>query len=64
MMKVKTLVARGDTSGYYLTRWDTAVPVTVIADTKDEAEQKAKDFMGDPGFGRYWSVSIKSVEEV
>ena len=59
-----TQVVSSDPTGYYMTRWDNAHPVIVVASTRYEAIKKVKDMMGDPPFNRAWAVSIDSVEEL
>ncbi|AUV61618.1 hypothetical protein PP502_gp53 [Gordonia phage Beenie] len=53
--------ARADRSGYYYTRWDQSVPITVVAATKQAAINAADAALGDPGSGRFWTFQTKSV---
>lgn len=46
-----------DPYGYYYPRWDKAQDISVLANTRDEATQKACEMLGDhPRFGnaQYW----------
>lgn len=56
--------ASADRSGYYHTRWDKALPMTILATTHDEALSKAEALSGEPDSGRYWTYLTDSVEEV
>lgn len=60
-----------DPEGYYVTRWDLAEAVSVIASTKTEATQKACEILGThPQFGSWrtpnsgWGIKWDSIEEV
>lgn len=64
LFRYKTRVASTDPSGYYHTRWDKAVPVTVLANDADEAASKAKEAMGKADGGRQWAVSVDSADEI
>lgn len=57
-------VASYDPDGYYFTKWQEAVPVSVFAADADEAREKAKASMGKPPSGRAWTASLDSVSEV
>ena len=48
---------------YYVTRWDRAVPVEVVAKTKQEAIDKADTMLGSAGRGRYWLFRVDSVRD-
>ena len=56
--------ASADRSGFCHTRWDKALPMTVLAATQDEAISKAEAASGEPDRGRYWTYITDSVEEV
>lgn len=49
---------------YYVTRWDSAIPVSVIADSKTEATAMIWPLMGESPNGRYWTAQLQSVEPV
>lgn len=53
-----------DREGYYHTRWDRAKPVSVIAATEKEAEQKVWALSGEAPRGRYWTIILDKVEEL
>lgn len=53
-----------DPDGYYFTKWQEAVPVSVYAADAYEAIEKAKASMGKPPSGRAWTTSLESVSEV
>lgn len=55
-----------DKSGYYYTRWDRAIPLTVIADNRSEAFKKCWALLGDSrrGSGWTWTAHIDSIKEV
>ena len=55
-------VDRPDDS-YYVTRWDRAVPVEVVAATKQDAIKKADMMLGPAGRGRYWVFHVDSVRD-
>lgn len=57
-------VAAADRAGYYMTRWDQATPVTVLAETRDKALAKAKTVMGSPPAGRFWAIDVRDISEV
>jgi hypothetical protein len=60
-----------DPTGYYYERWDRAMPISVLAETKTEASQKAFAMLGVHGrFGSYggkagsgWAVIWDSMDE-
>ena len=56
--------AIADREGYYVTRWDKAVPVQVIAGTEKEALQKVWDLSGEAPRGRCWTAKLDKVEEL
>lgn len=58
----KFKVAEADRTGYFHTRWDQAVPVSVVAENKPEALEGVWAIMGDARNGRYWTASLQSVE--
>lgn len=58
----KFKVAEADRHGYYVTRWDRATPVSVIADSKPDALEKVWALMGEARSGRYWTADLQSVE--
>jgi hypothetical protein len=66
MFKFNMLVVEKDSQGYYHTRWDCALPVSVYAATLDEAAEKVKNALGKPLSDKYdkWIVKLQSVEEV
>ncbi len=55
--------AQADIEGYYYTRWDTATPIEVKAETKQEAIDKAVKILGPPRSGRYWTFEIDKIIE-
>ena len=57
-------VASADKEGYYYTRWDQAYPITLTAENKQEAVNKAVAAMGEPRSGRYWTVVTDKIREV
>ena len=57
-----TRVIAADPTGYYYPRWDRALPVQVVARTRDEAWDKAAAVMGRPPSGQEWRVRVESVE--
>ncbi|WP_345543470.1 hypothetical protein [Microbacterium jejuense] len=52
------------TDPYYVTRWDRATPVEVVAATKQEAINKADATLGSAGAHRYWVFRVDSVRDV
>ena len=64
LFRFNTLVAESDPTGYYITRWDTALPVSVNAHNRDEAFEKVETMMGEPTPYRVWDVRIESAEEI
>ena len=64
LFRFNTQVAESDSTGYYFTRWDRALPVTVIAHSRDEAFKKVRTMMGEPTRHDAWAVRIESAEEV
>lgn len=56
--------AQRDLSGYAYTRWDQATPITVRAETKQEAINKAGKVMGDARSGYDWVFSIEDIREI
>ncbi len=51
-----------DSSGYYYTRWDQAIPMTVRAENKASAWEKARTVLGEPAQGSIWALRILSIE--
>ena len=66
MFKFNMLVVEKDSQGYYHTRLDSALPVSVYAATLDEAVEKVENMLGKPLGDKYdkWLVKSQSVEEV
>lgn len=64
LFRFNTQVAESDPTGYYMTRWDRALSVSVIAHNCDEAFAKVKTMMGDPAPHSSWAVRIDSAEEI
>jgi len=64
LFRFNTRVVECDTTGYYMTRWDRAQPVTVVAHTRDEAFEKVRAMMGEPSRHDAWAVRIDSAEEI
>jgi hypothetical protein len=52
------------TDSYYVTRWDRAVPVEVVAATKQEAINRADAMLGSAGSHRYWVFRVDKVRDV
>lgn len=55
-----------DSKGYYVTRWDRAINITVTAETREEATNKALSVLGKPRYhtGDRWVFHIDSINEV
>lgn len=53
-----------DPTGYAMTRWDLATPVSVLASTKAEAAQKVWAMLGEPPRGRSWALRWSRISEV
>lgn len=53
------LAVEKDNEGYYVTRWDRAIPVEVEAETRAEAFKKLWAILGDAPRGRGWSWTAK-----
>lgn len=55
-----------DPSGYYFVRWDQAETLTVRAETRAKAIEKAKVVLGDVGYryGWPWVFVVDSIKEV
>lgn len=62
-MKTNRPLFRFDTR-VYVTHWDRAHPVTVVAHTRDEAVKKVREMMGKPASHDSWAVRIVSAEEI
>lgn len=56
-------VQRRDNS-YHETDWDKAIPVTVVAATKQEAIDKAGGALGEAGSNRHWVFRVASVKDM
>ena len=48
MLEFNMRAVESDPSGYYITRWDRAVPLAIKADNKDEAIKKSMAALGNP----------------
>ena len=59
---MRWLSSRGDS--YYVDHWNEAVPVEVIAGTKEEAKHKALAMLGKPSDYRVWKCTIDRIEEI
>ena len=64
MFRFNIRVVESDPTRYYITRWDKALPVSVIAPSRDVAFKKAKEMMGSPPRHGAWAVQIDSAEEI
>ena len=64
LFRFHTKVVESDPTGYYITRWDRALPVSVIAHNRDEAFEKVETMMGDPAPHSEWAVRIESAKEI
>lgn len=64
LFRFNTRVVESDPTGYYITRWDKALPVSVIAHNRDEAFEKIETMMDEPTPHRSWAVRIDSAEEI
>lgn len=64
LFRFNTQVAESDPTGYYITRWDRALAVSVIAHSRNEAFKKVRAMMGDPAPQRSWAVRIESAVEI
>lgn len=54
-----------ETDGQSLTRWDQATPVTVRAETKQDAIAKAAKVLGNPlRSGYWWTFIVDDIREV
>ena len=49
---------------YYMTRWGRSRPVTVVAETEQEAINRADALLGDPGGHSHWVFRTVNVREV
>lgn len=63
MFAFKMRVVDRDNDPYYVTRWDRAVPVEVVAATKQEAINKVDAMLGPAPRGRYWVYKVDSVRD-
>lgn len=57
----KMRAARADREGYYVTRWDLAQPISVVAETQQAAVNEAARILGDAGGGRYWTFKVDKI---
>lgn len=64
LFRFNARVVESDPTGYYMTRWDRAQSVSVIAHNNDEAFKKVRSLMGDPTRHSAWAVKIDSAEEI
>lgn len=64
LFRFNSRVAESDTTGYYVTHWDSAMHVSVIAHERDESIKKVKAMMGTPRDFMDWAVRIDSAEEI
>ena len=55
-------VSRPD-DAYYITRWDRAKEIEVVARSKPEALNKAEAALGDPGRGDHWVYQTLSIRD-
>lgn len=56
--------AEADREGYYVTRWDRATPMTVLAPDQPAAVSKATAFSGPAKTGKYWTFIVDRIEEM
>lgn len=49
---------------YYITRWDRATPITVVAANREAAYEKVWTVMGVAPRGAHWTARIKRVRDV
>jgi len=62
MATYKLLATGRDSTGYYYTRWDRAIPISVKAETEAEALEKAKKALGTPpGVSDSWTFRVKEI---
>lgn len=64
LFRFNARAVESDPTGYYMTRWDRAQPVTVVAHTRDEAFKKVRAMMGKAARHDVWAVRIDSAEEI
>ena len=64
LFKFTMEAAQKDPSGYYVTRWDLAQKLTVIAANRDEAVQKAASALGKSDRNWPWVFSFQSIDEI
>lgn len=57
-------VTSKDLTGYYYTRWDQAMPLTVRASNKAAALAKIAVVLGEPPSGYAWTAIIDRIESV
>lgn len=55
-------VSRPDDS-YYVTRWDKAIPLSVLAGNQKEADQKAFAMLGELKHGAHWVLATDRIDE-
>lgn len=63
MMRFDMRAAQADREGYYYTRWDKATPISVVAETKRQAINKAAAALGDARPGYCWVFVVDSIRE-
>ena len=63
MFEFNMRAVESDPSGYYHTRWDRAVRISINADNKDEAIKKARAALGDSSRWPY-IFHVDSVNDV
>lgn len=64
LFRFNARAVESDPTGYFMTRWDRAQPVSVIAPNRDEAFKKVRAMMGSPARHSAWAVKIDSAEEI
>ena len=64
LFRFNARAVESDPTGYYMTRWDKALPVSVIAHNREEAFLKVETMMGDPARHGAWAGRIDSAEEI
>ena len=48
---------------YYETRWDLAIPLEIVAETKKEAIAKAELMLGPAEARRYWVYRVDAIRD-
>ena len=64
LFRFRWLIAAADRGGYYMTRWDQGVEVVTYAATKAAAWELAKQVLGDPPAGEYWTGRLPSIRRL